>query len=222
MLLSLLGGLGWLLFLRPSTAQQSEAPATEYFQDVSAVPEGRFTYTGVKGGSWDYVLNQQNVLSRGQTLAGALAIAQPDLRLTFDPVNLVPQEAVDSNAVETSFIGDAPGESSSVQTTLDGVQEAIARVQYGDSDFALLPLWPEVYTLPPELDAQVVAYDGLAFFVAFSYSQRNEGLPTALREKSRWRTCAKSTPIMWNGVISAAPISPPSAMLPPIQRPRLC
>ncbi|MEO0867901.1 MAG: substrate-binding domain-containing protein, partial [Cyanobacteria bacterium J06642_11] len=60
--------------------------------------------------------------------------------------------------------------------------EAIAHVQSGAADFAILPL-----TLTPDLPldvaSDVIAYDGLAAFVAFSYAERAKGIPSALEGK---------------------------------------
>ncbi len=57
------------------------------------------------------------------------------------------------------------------------VADAIAMVESGQADFAVIP-WVE--DLPPTLAVQVVAYDGLAMVVPFSYSQRRQGLPRSL------------------------------------------
>jgi ABC-type phosphate transport system substrate-binding protein/serine/threonine protein kinase len=55
--------------------------------------------------------------------------------------------------------------------------EAIALVQSRKAAFAIAPL---IKPLPADLQAQAIAYDGLAIFVAFSYSQRLGGLPEKL------------------------------------------
>ena len=56
-------------------------------------------------------------------------------------------------------------------------EAAIARVQDGTVAFAIVPL---IQPLPEGLAAEPIAYDGLAVFVAFSYAQRQAGLPTHL------------------------------------------
>lgn len=56
-------------------------------------------------------------------------------------------------------------------------QEAIDNVLSQKTDFALLGLVEE---LPLTLESQTVGYDGLVAFVAFSYSKRDNSLPTAL------------------------------------------
>ena len=57
------------------------------------------------------------------------------------------------------------------------IDEAIAQVQAGTVDFAVVP---QINPIPFELNRETLAYDGLAIFVAFSYSRRSRGLPTAL------------------------------------------
>ncbi len=59
-------------------------------------------------------------------------------------------------------------------------EEAIARVQSGQSAFAIVPL---IQPIPADLQAQPIAYDGIGVFVAFSYSQRQAGLPEKLNGK---------------------------------------
>ena len=60
--------------------------------------------------------------------------------------------------------------------------DAIALVQSGDVDFAILPL-PLVPSLPPDLDSRTIAYDGLGVFVSFSYAERNQSIPSRLDGK---------------------------------------
>lgn len=55
--------------------------------------------------------------------------------------------------------------------------DAIAKVRSGQTAFAIVPL---IQPLPRDLEAQTIAYDGLAVFVAFSYAQREKGLPQKL------------------------------------------
>lgn len=61
---------------------------------------------------------------------------------------------------------------------VDSVQVAIAKVRSGKVSFAIVPLVKE---LPDELTYQEIAHDGLAVFVNFSYSERDKGLPAALK-----------------------------------------
>ena len=57
------------------------------------------------------------------------------------------------------------------------IEAAIAKVQAREVDFAIVPLLQD---LPIDLAYREIAYDGLAVFVAFSYSRRNQGLPKTL------------------------------------------
>jgi hypothetical protein len=54
---------------------------------------------------------------------------------------------------------------------------AVAEIRSGKAAFAIAPVGQP---LPEDLEAQPIAYDGLAVFVSFSYSQREQGLPKAL------------------------------------------
>lgn len=56
-------------------------------------------------------------------------------------------------------------------------ESAIAQVQSGKAAFAIVPL---IEPLPDDLQAETIAYDGLAFVVSFSYSKREKGLPAQL------------------------------------------
>jgi hypothetical protein len=58
------------------------------------------------------------------------------------------------------------------------LEQVLAQVRSGDVDFAVLPLLAE---LPSDLLFQEIAYDGLAAVVSFSYAERQQGLPTALK-----------------------------------------
>ncbi|MCU0570218.1 MAG: substrate-binding domain-containing protein [Oculatellaceae cyanobacterium Prado106] len=60
---------------------------------------------------------------------------------------------------------------------VDSVRTAIARVRSGKAAFAVIPLARE---LPDDLAYDEIAFDALAVFVNFSYSEREKGLPTAL------------------------------------------
>lgn len=149
-LLALLIGAWALLSQRRSTEARSTSPpiSTCCLAEVSAIPAGSFTYTGVKGGTWWFMLQQRNLVQRGQGFTEALALAQPKLQLEFVPV-----------------------------VKLDQV---LAQVRSAAVDFAVLPLLED---LPKDMMAETIAYDGLAAVVAFSYAERQKGLPTALKGK---------------------------------------
>ena len=55
---------------------------------------------------------------------------------------------------------------------------AINRVEQDQADFAIAP---HITTIPPDLTVEPIAYDGLAIFVAFSYVERQQGLPHHLQ-----------------------------------------
>ncbi|NER79074.1 MAG: phosphate ABC transporter substrate-binding protein [Leptolyngbya sp. SIO1D8] len=145
--LVIIAGVLWRVFLR------RQAPASQIaqvccLQEVGAVPQGEYQYTGLAQGTWNYVLAQQNLGQRGQTLTSAIQVAQPELTLTYVPA--------------------------------DSMDAAIAAVQSGEVDFAVLPRVKDL-ELPAELGAEVIAYDALAVFVAFSYAERQRSLPQSLR-----------------------------------------
>ncbi len=56
-------------------------------------------------------------------------------------------------------------------------EQAIANVRSGNAEFAIAPL---IQPLFQGLESQVIAYDGVAVFVAFSYSKREQSLPIQL------------------------------------------
>ncbi|NJR40379.1 MAG: hypothetical protein HC781_18085 [Leptolyngbyaceae cyanobacterium CSU_1_4] len=62
--------------------------------------------------------------------------------------------------------------------SVDSVKAAIAKVRSGKAAFAVIPIIKE---LPNDLTSQEIAHDALAVFVNFSYSERDQGLPTALQ-----------------------------------------
>ncbi|WP_404786852.1 hypothetical protein [Altericista sp. CCNU0014] len=57
------------------------------------------------------------------------------------------------------------------------IERAIANVRSGNAAFAIAPL---LQPLPDDLESQTIAYDGIAVFVAFSYSKREQSLPMLL------------------------------------------
>lgn len=167
LLLSLLGLLVGALVLLPrlrSTASRSDpvmrVSSTCCLSEVSAVPAGEFTYTAVQRGTWWTILQQQNLLKRGQSLTTALELAQPKLRLRY-----VPPTSDPTNPTSTTFNPDifAP---------------VLTQVRSGAVDFAVLPA---IAQLPGDMLAQTIAYDGLTTVVSFSYANRKQGLPTALK-----------------------------------------
>lgn len=125
---------------------------------ISDIPEGKFTYTADKNGTWNYSLLQNNLIAKGATLEDELQKRQPKLKLSYQPLN------VDLNAAQS---GDQPSN-----------QSIIGKLQSNQADFAISSA---IDNLGGDFITQNIAYDGLTVFVAFSYAQRNNSLPTALQ-----------------------------------------
>ncbi|HEY9747692.1 MAG TPA: hypothetical protein V6C63_03245 [Allocoleopsis sp.] len=144
------GSLLLLPRLRPTQARLSPVPqlSTCCLSEVSAMPTGEYTYTSLEHGTWWAVLQQRNLLQRGQSFTDILSMAQPHLRLQYLPA--------------------------------DSLEAVVQEVRSGAADFAILP---PVDEWPADLLAQEIAYDGLAVVVSFSYTERQRGLPTALKGK---------------------------------------
>jgi len=85
--LVILGGIAWTLRpnLRSSRAAVADEPPVCCLTEISAVPAGRFTYTAVNQGSWQFVMQQQHLLKRGQSVSDAISLAQPDVELNYQP-----------------------------------------------------------------------------------------------------------------------------------------
>lgn len=138
--------LGWLLLPKVKVSNAARPiPSLCCIKDIAGIPEGKFTYTSAQDGVWRYVLQQPNLIQKGQTLEQRLHLAQPKLNLHYQPS--------------------------------ESTEAAIAQVQSGQAAFAIVPL---IQPIPEDLQAQTIAYDGLALFVAFSYSERDQGLPKHL------------------------------------------
>ena len=156
--LALIGGLVWLATRGRSEARTMASAPLCCLQEVGAIPAGSFTYATVAGGTWDYVVGQQNVGAKGQSLGGAIA-----------PI------FANSNTVLRS-----------AAMRVDTPVDAIAAVQSGVVDFAILPLVSsekEPVELPLGLAWETIAYDGIAAVVSFSYAERKRSLPHALDGK---------------------------------------
>jgi hypothetical protein len=141
-------GLWWTILNRRSAsiAQSKPEPVSCCLKEVSAVPQGEFTYATLDRSSWDYVLRQSNLMIAGQKLENVLGRSQKQFRLTVDRI--------------------------------PSLDETLQAVQNGEVDFAVVPVLEE---LPGDLVSQTIAYDGLAAVVHFSYSERQQGLPVALK-----------------------------------------
>ena len=134
----------WLLKLQPKTQTDIQICC---IKDVAGIPDGNFTYTSESKGTWNYVLQQPNLVLKDKTFEQLLQEHQPELHLTYTP--------------EPS------------------TEDAIAQVNSKAAEFAIASLTSDDRSAI-DLGHQEVAYDGIAVFVAFSYSERKKGLPKFL------------------------------------------
>ena len=136
----------WLYFwlTQPPKAADLNFPCC--ISQISDIPEGKFTYTADKNGTWNYTLLQNNLIAKGATLEDELQKRQPKLQLSFQPVSTD--------------------------------KSPIAQLQSNQVDFAISSV---ADNFGGNFITQDIAYDGLTVFVAFSYAQRNNSLPTALQ-----------------------------------------
>ena len=68
-----------------------------------------------------------------------------------------------------------------VHKSSDSIEEVIDKVKDRDVHFGIIPLIDDKsLDFDSDLDYQVIAYDGLAVFVAFTYQLRSQGLPSSL------------------------------------------
>ena len=84
--LLLLGTLLWWLLGRNQAQDgivSDQLPCC--IEQVSGIPPGNFAYTAEKDGSWDYVIQQPNLIAQGTTLAATLQQRQPKLQLIYQP-----------------------------------------------------------------------------------------------------------------------------------------
>ncbi|MEM6592297.1 MAG: substrate-binding domain-containing protein, partial [Cyanobacteria bacterium P01_C01_bin.73] len=153
-LLALLGGgLGWWLTRRRlAIANPQSPPQLCCVDEATGVPRGDFTYTIDNASIGDYVFRQRGLVFPQLTVEDAIETAYPDANLSYAPA-----------------VSD---------------QAAVAAVLNEQADFALSALYGKrpgaVLPLPPNLQSDAIAYDGIAVFVAFSYARRAQGLPQSL------------------------------------------
>ena len=143
-LLFLLALLLYFWLTQPPKAANLNFPCC--INQISDIPEGKFTYTSEKNGTWNYTLLQNNLIAKGATLEDELQKRQPKLQLSYKPVS--------------------------------NDQSTIAQLQSNQADFAISSV---IDNRGGNFITQDIAYDGLTVFVAFSYAQRNNSLPTALQ-----------------------------------------
>jgi len=144
LLLFLLAFLLYWWFTQPPKPANLNFPCC--ISQISDIPEGKFTYTSDKNGTWNYTLLQRNLIAKGSNLEEELQKSQPKLKLTYQP--------------------------------LSDDQSVIKQLQSNQADFGISSV---ISSSGGNFITQDIAYDGLTIFVAFSYAQRNNSLPTALQ-----------------------------------------
>ncbi|APB35225.1 ABC-type phosphate transport system, periplasmic component [Gloeomargarita lithophora Alchichica-D10] len=157
-LLLLVVGVAWWGWLRLFPAQRSlfttpnREPLLCCMAEVANVPKGQFKYSGERGGTWAYVLQQVNLVQIGQSLTAEIQRLFPRLDLTFIPAdsNQAALNALNQGQVDFAVTPLVD------QTTTEGLGRDVA--------------WA----------VENVAYDGLAVVVVFSYAQRRDSLPRYL------------------------------------------
>lgn len=154
-----LGSGGWLLWraLRPTYAKALLPPCC--LGDIAAVPAGNYTYAIPPHAYWQPLLKMTPPApeSDGFTTSSTQGLPQT----LFDRIQ-----------------GYHP-ELSLVPRSAPSIAEAIAQIQSGQADYAILPLTDE--PLPANMAATIIAYDTLVPVVAFNYPNRVKGLPDALK-----------------------------------------
>lgn len=144
LLLFLLVFLLYWWFAQPPKPANLNLPCC--ISQISDIPEGKFTYTSDKNGTWNYTLLQKNLIAKGSSLEEELQKSQPKLQLTYQPVS--------------------------------DDQSVINQLRSNQADFGISSV---ISNSGGNFITQDIAYDGLTIFVAFSYAQRNNSLPTALQ-----------------------------------------
>jgi ABC-type phosphate transport system substrate-binding protein len=111
--LVLLGSLIWFLLPKPQeTNAASDDLHVRYIKDVSAVPSGKFTYTGEIGGRWTDLEKQKNLVAQDKTFTEELTTRQPKLKLNYQP------ESSDNQAIQKVISGEKDFAISSLITQL--------------------------------------------------------------------------------------------------------
>jgi hypothetical protein len=114
--------------------------------------------TGVSPGTFTYAATQNGIW-----------------RYVLQQKNLLRQDVTFEQHLKQTF----PQLSLKLEPT-DSTAQSISNVRAGSAAFAITPL---LQPLPEDLESQVVAYDGVAILVAFSYSKREQSLPMRLKGK---------------------------------------
>lgn len=194
LLLAGLGTLAWILVRSRLAPVAAETPPVCCLDAVGAAPEGTFLYTSVVGDGWArfWIANRpvQSIAPSHQSTESGSAAGSEDQDIDSDQdINIAPPTFTQT--------GPGPTQPSPPPTLVTQLQQgqptfqliyqpsqsfeaAIAAVQQGQVAFAVLPL---TASIPEDLQAEVVAYDGLVAFVAFNAPTRSRGLPNALNGK---------------------------------------
>jgi ABC-type phosphate transport system substrate-binding protein len=153
--------LGWLFQRNRALQKIASEGLICCIQQVSNLPLGQFNYTGEKEGSWSYVLQQSNLIEIEETLENKLEEKLQN-----------PDNSENQDTFEVSY------------QPQPSTQAALNQVIRNQADFAIANLINANQAYQTyfyrDLGYQTFAYDGIVIFVPFSYSRRNNSLPTAL------------------------------------------
>ena len=151
LLLAVLGSLVWFLWRSRRALYAQPLLPPCCIEEVGVVPSGSYTYAIPELAYWHSLF--QSSAPSGEGLSHS-----PGL---LNQVQALQPDGLVFQAKSTTSI-----------------EAAIAAVQSEKADFAILPL---TQPLPPEMTSTVIAFDSLVPVVAFSYFEREKGLPTALQ-----------------------------------------
>lgn len=100
----LLGLLIWWLWPKPQVAESAgDELLLCCINKVSAIPAGKFTYTAEQQGTWNYTLQQKNLVADGKTLEEELEKRQPKLQLNYQPEDSTQTALEKVRSEETDF-----------------------------------------------------------------------------------------------------------------------
>lgn len=196
-LLAAVGTLVWLWVRSRLATVAAETPPACCLDAVGAAPEGRFPYTSVFGDSWDrfWMASRPAPSTTASAPSGEQSGEQPDSSSETQAEATVPETETTGNPAPDFIPAELAQRLAPQPITLvtqlqqsqptfrlvyqptPSFDAAIAAVQQGQVAFAILPL---INTMPEDLQADIVAYDGLVAFVAFNAWTRSRGLPESL------------------------------------------
>ncbi|MGK7891971.1 MAG: hypothetical protein AB4042_21800, partial [Leptolyngbyaceae cyanobacterium] len=168
-----LGTFGWLLVRsRRQALLAKPLPPPCCFKDGGVIPTGTYTYAIPASAYWR-PLFQTPPIPAGIPASISAENIEPD------------PSSSKGEASSTGLFNQLEllqPKLSLIKRPTDSVAAAIASVQSGQADFAILPL---IQPLPPDVTAITIAHDSLVPVVAFSYVERTKGLPHALNGRIR-------------------------------------